>query len=76
MKTPIDIRELFPEEPVDAGCSVSFAGLHEYVESELAGGEPALRHPGLAAHLRNCPACREDYLGLLDAVRRFGDVAP
>jgi predicted anti-sigma-YlaC factor YlaD len=50
--------------------------LHQYVEAELSGDDPALTQPGLAAHLRSCPACREDYHGLRDAVDQFGDARP
>ena len=64
-----------PGEP-DAGCAAGFEVLHRYVEVELAGGDAAAELPGLAAHLRRCPACREDYLGLLESVGRFGDLGP
>ena len=68
-----DISELLDVDDVDAGCAASFEVLHEYVEAELAGQDPAAGLPGLASHLRTCPACRQDYLGLLEAVRQFGD---
>jgi len=42
----------------------------------LAGGHPAGSQPGLAAHLHSCPACGEDYQGLLGAVELFGDASP
>ena len=64
-----------PDE-LDAGCAAGFEVLHRYVESELAGGDPAGELPGLAAHLNRCPACRADYEGLLEAARGFGDVGP
>jgi hypothetical protein len=73
MSQPPDIDELLSVERVDAGCAAGFEVLHEYVEAELAGRDPAVQLPGLAAHLRSCPACREDYVGLLEAVRQFGD---
>jgi hypothetical protein len=41
----------------------------EYVEVELAGRNAEDLFPGLATHLRNCPACAEDYEGLLALVR-------
>lgn len=68
-----DIDELVAVDSVDAGCAASFEVLHEYVETELAGGDPAQQLPGVASHLRTCPACREDYLGLREAVEHFGD---
>jgi predicted anti-sigma-YlaC factor YlaD len=68
-----DIDDLLAVDSVDAGCDATFEVLHEYVETELAGGDPGTQQPAVAAHLRACPACREDYLGLREAVRHFGD---
>ncbi|MEP6815479.1 MAG: hypothetical protein ABI873_08020 [Marmoricola sp.] len=76
MKTDRGLDELLAAEPVDAGCAAGFEVLHQYVEEELEGGEPARTHPGLATHLRSCPACREDYRGLLEAAEQFGDAPP
>lgn len=70
------LDELLAADPVDAGCAAGFEVLHEYVEEELGGGDPARTQPGLAAHLRSCPACREDYRGLLEASEQFGDAHP
>jgi hypothetical protein len=53
----------------DAGCDGGLAFLAEYVEAELEGREARELFPALAAHLRNCPACAEDYEGLLALVR-------
>ena len=39
-----------------------------YVELTLHGGAPELRYPGVAAHLRVCRPCAEDFEGLLVAV--------
>ena len=76
MKTPRDIDALLPDNSVDAGCAAGFELLHQYVDDELSGGDPATSQPGLAAHISSCPACREDYRGLRDAVAIFGDVEP
>ena len=73
MKNGKTIEDLLTTDDVDAGCAAGFEVLHRYVETELAGGDPARELPGVSAHLRGCPACRQDYLGLLEAVRRFGD---
>ena len=79
MSAPRPLADLLaadgPDE-VDAGCAAGFEVLHRYVESELAGGDPAAELPGLAAHLRRCPACRADYEGLVEAARAFGDAGP
>lgn len=76
MSTHSELDNLLPVDDVDAGCAAGFEVLHRYVEDELAGGEPAGSQPGLAAHLRSCPACRQDYRGLIDAANRFGDAGP
>ncbi len=71
-----DLDALLATDPADAGCAAGFEVLHEYVEEEIRGGEPGRTHPGVAAHLRGCPACREDYAGLLEAAQQFGDAHP
>ena len=53
----------------DAGCDGGLAVIARYVELELEGREVRELFPGLAAHLRNCPACAEDYEGLVVLVR-------
>ena len=70
------LDDLLRADDLDAGCSAGFEMLHEYVESELAGGDPGREFPGFAAHLLGCPACREDYRGLRDAAERFGNAGP
>ncbi|HEY5248672.1 MAG TPA: hypothetical protein VIJ15_09535 [Dermatophilaceae bacterium] len=70
------IDDLLRADDLDAGCAAGFGVLHQYIETELAGGDAGREHPGLAAHLLACPACREDYHGLRDAAERFGDAGP
>ena len=53
----------------DTGCEGGMAVLAEYVEVELAGRNPDELFPGLATHLLNCPACAEDYEGLVALLR-------
>ncbi|MGH8572711.1 MAG: hypothetical protein ACREX8_09065 [Gammaproteobacteria bacterium] len=62
------LDEFLAADPVDAGCDAGVPVLDEYVELELAGHDAALRFPGVAEHLRSCPACRADHDGLLAAV--------
>jgi hypothetical protein len=76
MNKPPEIDALLSADTTDAGCAAGFEVLHQYVEAELAGRDPRRQLPGLAAHLRSCPACRQDYLGLLEAARRFGEPEP
>jgi hypothetical protein len=56
----------------DAGCDGGLSFLAEYVEGELEGRNVRALFPALAAHLRNCPACSEDYEGLLALARERG----
>ena len=59
-------------DPRDAGCARTAELLDVYVELVLTGADPAQRYPGAAAHLADCSACREDFTGLLAAVRGNG----
>jgi hypothetical protein len=70
------LDELLHTHDGDAGCAAGGSILDEYVEIELAGGDPGERFPGTMLHLRVCHACRADHDGLLEAATRFGDVAP
>lgn len=55
-------------DPIDAGCAETFALIDLYVELLSAGGDAEARYPGIAAHLRACRPCAEDFEGLLVAV--------
>ena len=69
MSDKISLDELLHVDPADPGCEAGFEIIDQYVELELAGADPAAYFPGLAAHLRSCPACRLDHDGILEAVR-------
>jgi anti-sigma factor RsiW len=56
-------RLLGPGEP-ELGCDECFAHLDRYVDPEARGGEADAAVPGMAAHLRGCPACREEHASL------------
>ena len=49
----------------DAGCEEALAVLAEFVEGALQGRNVRELLPAVAEHLRNCPACAEDYEGLI-----------
>jgi hypothetical protein len=53
-------RLLGPGEP-EVTCEVCFAELDVYVDAEVLGADPDRVVPGMAAHLRGCPACAEDH---------------
>lgn len=54
----------------DAGCEGGLALLAEYVEGELEGRNVRELLPAVTEHLRNCPACAEDYEGLIALARK------
>jgi hypothetical protein len=59
--------------PRDVGCERALAILHVYVELVLADPRTAAeRSPGVAAHLRACGPCEEDFQGLLAATSSDG----
>lgn len=51
----------------DIGCDACFDALDLYAELLSAGADADAeeRIPGMARHLRGCPACREDLDGLV-----------
>jgi hypothetical protein len=58
-------------DPRDVGCAEAMEALHVYVDllATRGGAEAAQqRYPGIAAHLRACGPCGEDFEGLLAAV--------
>jgi len=62
------LDDLLAADPGDAGCDLAFHVLGRYAEAELNGTGPESRFPGVAAHLRRCEACHQDYQGLLAAI--------
>ena len=60
-------------DPRDVGCDRAMEMLHVYVELVAAGGLAEQRYPGIAAHLRACGPCGEDFEGLLAVVRGEAD---
>jgi hypothetical protein len=60
-------------DPRDVGCDQAMEMLHVYVELVVAGDQAEQRYPGIAAHLRACGPCGEDFEGLLAAVRGKAD---
>jgi hypothetical protein len=56
-------------DPRDVGCEQAMDMLHIYAELVAAGAPAEQRYPGMAAHLRACGPCGEDFEGLLAAIR-------
>ena len=58
------IARLLGPGGAEVTCEECFERLDEYVDLELAGGDPERTIPGLRAHLDGCPACREEHESL------------
>ena len=64
------LERFLSTDPRDVGCAQAMELLHVYVDL-VAGDSPARaaqRYPGVAAHLRACGPCGDDFDGLLAAV--------
>ena len=61
--SPVLRRLLGPGRP-EVTCEVCFDELDRYVELERAGADAEAAVPGMAAHLRGCPACGEEHQSL------------
>jgi hypothetical protein len=55
-------------DPRDVGCEQAMEMLHVDVDLVASGAAVEQRYPGIAAHLRACGPCSEDFHGLLAAV--------
>jgi hypothetical protein len=64
------LDQFLQTDPQDVGCEQAMEILDIYVDGVLKEGIEATerRHPGVAAHLRSCGPCGEDFAGLLAAV--------
>ena len=56
-------------DPRDVGCAEAMRLLHVYADLVARGADAAHLYPGIAAHLRACGPCSDDFDGLLAAVR-------
>jgi hypothetical protein len=56
-------------DPRDVGCGEAMEMLHVYAELVTQGDPAQERYPGIAAHLRACGPCGEDFDALLAALR-------
>jgi len=64
------LDEFLRTDPRDVGCEQAMEVLDIYVDIVTTDGAEAAerRFPGVAAHLRACGPCGEDFDGLLAAV--------
>ncbi len=66
------LDEFLRTDPRDVGCAQAMEMLHIYADLVAAGGPAGQRYPGIAAHLRACGPCAEDFEGLLAALQDEG----
>jgi hypothetical protein len=64
-------RLLGPGQP-EVPCEVCFEELDRYVDLQLTGTDAERAVPGMAAHLRGCPACAEEHASLTALLARDG----
>jgi hypothetical protein len=68
MSVWVKLERFLTTDPQDAGCSETFEFIDVYVDLMLGGVGAEARYPRIAAHLRSCHPCAEDFEGLLLAV--------
>jgi hypothetical protein len=59
------LRRFLHADAADVGCGGTFRLLAAYVDRELESAAAETDYPGVAAHLRVCAPCAEDFRGLL-----------
>ncbi len=62
------LEHFLATDPRDVGCEAALSMLHVYSELSVSGAEPERQFPGIAAHLKACGPCGEDFAGLLAAI--------
>lgn len=68
MKRQTALDRFLLTDPQDVGCEQAMEFLHVYVELVAADAAAEERYPGIAAHLKACGPCSEDFTGLLAAI--------
>jgi hypothetical protein len=68
MRGKSELDRFLETDPQDVGCEEAMEFLHVYVELIADDASAAGRYPGIAAHLRACGPCSDDFEGLLAAV--------
>ena len=68
MKRQTALDRFLQTDPEDVGCDEAMEYLHVYVELIAVDAGVQERYPGIAAHLKACGPCSEDFTGLLAAI--------
>jgi len=63
------LEQFLQTDPLDVGCATAMEMLHVYVELAASDANAEERFPGIAAHLRACGPCGDDFEGLLLTIR-------
>ena len=58
-----EVDRFLGTDPRDVGCAEAMEMLHVYAELAVSGAPAEQRYPGIAAHLRACGPCGEDFEG-------------
>ena len=66
------LRRFLDADAADVGCRETFGLLTARVDRLLDFADAEIAYPGVAAHLRGCGPCSEDFLGLLATARLDG----
>jgi hypothetical protein len=64
------LRALLGPAGPELTCESCFEELDRYVDLELRATDADRAVPGMRAHLKGCPACREEHESLLELARR------
>lgn len=72
MKRTTALDRFLLTDPKDVGCEQAMEFLHVYVELVAADAAAEERYPGIAAHLKACGPCSEDFTGLLAVITSPG----
>ncbi|HSB65210.1 MAG TPA: hypothetical protein VLD65_01450 [Anaerolineales bacterium] len=60
------LESIFHTQSEEISCTECFDLVSSYVELEIRGNDPAIKHPKVKQHLGQCAACREEYETLRD----------
>jgi hypothetical protein len=63
-----ELERFLRTDPRDVGCAEAMEMMHIYAELTAAEAPAEQQYPGIAAHLRACGPCGEDFDGLLAAL--------
>lgn len=55
----------------EIGCDECFDQVHTFAEMELKGKSPEEAMPLVKEHLEKCGECRQEYVALLEAMKKI-----